>query len=265
MCLFRIVGGKLVPINPDFEDFYDVHNALGHVDAGEPVFGDVAVVVADARRPLRRVPKNALTVTTVNETDNDVYLFWAVNEDDDNKEVIVAFDNWDVANNYDDLWRVIGFNEWVQLPMNKELIRAFQSVEEARACIHGDGLVFIPVEMREGWQGVRIHGHDSPWNNDAIHDAEDRRLVEMVPIPSGWSVHKTFDGDDIPLLHQVLSESEADHRLPMELKNAQFVRVVITADGGAAVIVRFRESEYGGTVIVGKTFTHEEAKTMLAL
>lgn len=262
--LFAIRNGKLVPTNSDFEDFYDVRNALGYVDAGEPARGEIAVVVADASQPLRRVPRNAVTVTTVSEPNEDVYLFWAVNEDDSNKEVIVAFDNYDIANNYDDLWRIISFDEWVQLPLNKELIRAFQSVEEARACIHDDGMVFVPIAMNGGWQGVTVHGTNSPMECDGIRCAVDRRLVEMIPIPTGWEVRSMLHEGEITSLQNVLSESESEQLSP-ELKNADLVRVVITLDGGAAVIAHFQDGEIGGVVTIGRTFTHEEAKTMLTL
>lgn len=256
--LFAIRNGKLVPTNPNFEDFSDVRNALGYVDAGEPGPGDIAVVVADARQPLRRVPRDAVTVTSVSEPNQDVYLFWAVNEDDGNKEVIVAF------NSYDDLWCIIGFDEWVQLPMNKELIRAFRNIEEARACIHDDGMVFVPIVMGGGWQGVAVHGHGNPWDTAGIRNIEDRRLVEMVPIPSGWKVYNIIDWDVPPTIQGVLTESEAN-KIPEILKDAELVCVIGTADGGAAIIARFREGEIGGTVIVGRTFTHEEAKLLLNL
>lgn len=262
--LFVIRNGKLVPTNPNFEDFYDVRNALGFVDAGEPMPGDIAVVVADGRQPLRRVPRDAVTITSVSEPNQDVYLFWAVNEDDGNEEVIVAFDNFDIANNDNDLWRIIGFDEWVQLPLNKELIRAFRNVEEARVCIHDDGLVFVPIVMGGGWQGVAVHGHDNPWDTAGIRNIEDRRLIEMVPIPSGWKVYNIIDWDVPPTIQGVLTETEAG-KIPEILKDAELVCVIGTADGGAAIITRFREGEIGGTVIVGRTFTHEEAKLLLNL
>lgn len=261
---FAIRNGQLVPTNPEFKDFYDVHNALGHVDAGEPLLGDIAVVVADARQPLRRVPKDSLTLTTVNDDPNqDVYLFWAVNEDDGNKEVIVAFDNLYTSDDPNDLWRIIGFDEWTQLPLNKELICAFSSVDEARSCIH-DGMVFVPVEMDGGWRRVNIHGYNRPWDIDDIRNAEHPLLIEMGLIPTGWQVRNVILWKDLPNLEDVLTEDEVS-KLHGAYKTAALVRVVGTETGGAVPIFRLEDGESGGIVLIYKIFTHEDAKTSLRL
>lgn len=230
-----------------------------------PEDDELTVFVADVSGPMLRVGKHDLVRLEQEGTTiyDNLFLAWARNVDR-NEDVIVAmcggtFLGANVTGANISNFTELSLDAWAQLPEGKELVRVFRNPIEAEAATR-NGIAVIPWSGRDGWQGVLVHGAQIEYNDtvlDLTSLPDKLNLTEMIGVPDGIPLERLdehMSWDDINNFNDKTFE-EVDARLS---------RVLVTKDGGIYVLVDIDDG-YRGRKIVGRHFSHSEAKERLSL
>ncbi len=265
-------GGQLASDHLDLDTFNEVLAQFGCDSTSEPSEEGIVVLVSGGQPPIRSVPKEVIVVANIidaSDATQEVYLFWAVDEDDEDKEVIVVY-NAHLARpprkgyREHQYWWKVGFDEWLRDIEDCDYlwVRAFRSAVDASAYVLDEGFVFIPTEI-EGWRGAAIHGENVRERSEELISGRDPRIVKAMGMPDGFDLKAPFEAavreENPGYLWMLKLTKKEGVAVPSIMSESPIERVVVTADGGIFIVVRVYEGE-DGYKLLGRQFTHEEAK-----
>lgn len=182
-----IQNGALIPPEGynDIPELLDDLSAVTYISDSSLVNPDEpCVFIAEYHERFVRVPEGNEILYVQNRmpgpkkfkaTDIAIALFWAFDEASD-KNVLVAWDNWDNGTMYSLLWTTVSTEKWSTTPLGLHAVRMFKNVNAARAeCPDGsDGrIIVLSRKYSKQWYAFEVH---SPFNE--THDS-----VEIVMRP----------------------------------------------------------------------------------
>lgn len=230
------------------------------MEPGEPELpGDdeLTVFVADANPPMFKLGQHDVVRVSTGVIADDLFVARA-HDTDRNETVLIATTSErtiDIANG---AFVVLSLNEWKQMPEWLELVRIFRNPIEAEAATR-NGTVIIPWSGFDGWQGVLVHG--AQIDDDVALDPSrmsELSLEAMIGVPDGISIEHH-------ITNATWSDIAADENdNPFKVIDVHVSRIVVTKDGGVYVLVELNDGEHGRK-IVGRHFSHSEAKERLSL
>ncbi|MFA6017592.1 MAG: hypothetical protein WCT28_03230 [Patescibacteria group bacterium] len=254
--LFEIVGAELKSTDPVCLNIVDVLRRYGRVSAyvhakspvPRPDPGEEIVVVADAKFQLHYVREGVLVATIYGHGDPcDILLSRAINRDDGNKIQIVAISEREIAD--PSAWKIVSQDEWIQVGMERVLIRAFSSLDEARAQVVDDRLVIVSIDDEvERWRGIAVHGNALEYNPVG---ADNPLVVKKLGIPEGWAELEWKTREIGFVLDGELN--------PFEATTGVMVMRAVFTDAGVYLVAKKVDGR-NGLMFFGREFTREEVR-----
>lgn len=257
--MVKIRNGKLV-LPRGYANLSDLSEAVLKPPHEPKTDDEPVAVVSSIMRPCA-VPWAVITFATQDIGGSFIHLFWAEDEDNGGQEVLVAWDTKmmglpEQTEDEDKRWFIVVEGRWTQAPFGKEFVQLFKNKGDALRYLDDHEVVVVPTDTVPGWKAVIVDGRYEYCFSEINEHPE---LVRILEFPDGLEIDNLLETRDVKLGEVLIDAPDAKG-----IADYCVERIVVTSNGEVFIIASTENGD-AGKKIIGRRFTHEEAKKVLRL